>query len=100
MSDTDSHGDFASFGWTEPEHEMKLVNGVWKQVVDHTPPSSSRRTEVRKPRSIREKKEWEAAEKAAAEAESAESAEGEVESAEPDSPDAEGSETPAAEPAT
>ena len=67
--------DFISSDWIEPEHEMVLVDGVWKQVVKRTPPSSSRGAGRDLPRSMREKKEREAAEQAAKEAEEAAAAE-------------------------
>lgn len=81
MAET-THGDFISPDWVEPEPEIRLVDGVWVQVVKDVPPSSSRAAGRKLPRSLREKQEWEAAEEAAKAAEEeAAAVEGEEEAA-------------------
>ena len=80
--------DFISDKWTDPEPELRLVNGIWVSVPTGTPPSSSVRHDGRKPISLREKRALEEARKAAEEsaddaAEAAADSAGEAEASEP-----------------
>jgi hypothetical protein len=51
-------------GWLAPQPRLRLVNGIWVAVPAGAPLSSSARAGQRKPVSMREKLEREAAEKA------------------------------------